>query len=99
MACPHAATAPEPVEASPAPDKGGQVLRRELMRPQTHTSDDVNKQAMAMGGQLMMRAAAGQQVRPAAYLALTPGRTCLTMLEVSGSCRDSLGTTLGSIDK
>ncbi len=34
------------------------------MRPQTHTSDDVNKQAMAMGSQLMMRAAAGQQVCP-----------------------------------
>ncbi len=68
MACPHAASTPEPVEAIAAPDKGGQVLRRELMRPQTHTSDDVNKQAMAMGGQLMMRAAAGQQVRPATYL-------------------------------
>ena len=38
------------------------------MRPQTHTSDEVNKQAMAMGGQLMMRAAAGQQVCPAPCL-------------------------------
>ena len=34
------------------------------MRPmQAHTSEDVSKQAMALGGQLMMRAAAGQQVR------------------------------------
>lgn len=37
------------------------------MRPaQAHTSEDVNKQAMALGGQLMMRAAAGQQVRACA---------------------------------
>ena len=65
LACPAAASAPEPLEATAAPpDKGGQALRRELMRPQAHTSDDVNKQAMAMGGQLMMRAAAGQQVCP-----------------------------------
>lgn len=72
MAFPHAASAPEPTMASAAPDTG-QVLRRELMRPQTHTSDDVNKQAMAMGGQLMMRAAAGQQVCPVMYLARKPG--------------------------
>ena len=33
------------------------------MRPmQAHTSEDLSKQAMALGGQLMMRAAAGQQV-------------------------------------
>ena len=37
------------------------------MRPaQAHTSEDVSKQAMALGGQLMMRAAAGQQVRTCA---------------------------------
>ena len=91
MACPRAASAPEPVEASAAPDKGGQVLRRELMRPQTHTSDDVNKQAMAMGGQLMMRAAAGQQVRPPTYLGFTGP-------EVSGSWKDSQNLMSGSCD-
>lgn len=60
-----AASSPEPLEASAPPRKGGQELRRDLMRPQVHTSGEVNKQAMAMGGQLMMRAAAGQQVCPA----------------------------------
>lgn len=52
------------MEASAPPNKGGQVLRRELMRGPATTSDEVGKQAMAMGGQLMMRAAAGQQVCP-----------------------------------
>ena len=59
------------------------MLRRELMRPQAHTSDDVNKQAMAMGGQLMMRAAAGQQVSPTTHPSLTPGQTLPHRTEVS----------------
>lgn len=59
-----AAGSPEAAETGAPPRKGGQALRRELMRPQAQTSDDINKQAMAMGGRLAMRAAAGQQVRP-----------------------------------
>jgi hypothetical protein len=58
-----AAGSPEAAEAGAPPRKGGQALRRELMRPQAQTTDDINKQAMAIGGRLAMRAAAGQQVR------------------------------------
>ena len=58
-----AAGSPEDAEVGAPPRKGGQALRRELMRPLAQTSDDINKQAMAIGGRLAMRAAAGQQVR------------------------------------
>ena len=50
------------------------------MRPaQAHTSEDVNKQAMALGGQLMMRAAAGQQVRACALSCGAAPPPCLSM--------------------
>ncbi|BDA40569.1 Exocyst complex component 5 [Coccomyxa sp. Obi] len=48
--------------AAPVSDQG-QALSREVVRQQAPSTEETTKQAMAMGGQLMMRAAAAQQTK------------------------------------